>query len=102
MPTPERPPRRAAALRYDKEDRTGAPKVVAAGRGEIAEKILAAARDAGVPIREDRALAEALAALEVGTEIPPQLYEAVAQALVWALRLDRLSHALGAAPETRP
>jgi flagellar biosynthesis protein len=102
MPTPEPAPRRAAALRYDKDDPSGAPTVVAAGRGEIAEKILAAARDAGVPIREDRALAEALAALEVGTEIPPQLYEAVAQALVWALRLDRSSHAPGAAPGTRP
>jgi len=101
MPTPEQPSRRAAALRYDKEDRTGAPKVVAAGRGEIAEKILAAARDAGVPIREDRVLAEALAALEVGTEIPQQLYEAVAQALVWALRLDRSRHVPGPGPGTR-
>jgi flagellar biosynthesis protein len=102
MRTPEQRPRRAAALRYDKDDAKGAPTVVAAGRGEIAEKILAAAREAGVPIREDRALAEALAALEVGTEIPPQLYEAVAQALVWALRLDRSSHVPGSDPGTRP
>jgi type III secretion system FlhB-like substrate exporter len=42
-----------------------------------------------VPVREDRLLAEALAALEVGTEIPEALYAAVAEALVWAYRLAR-------------
>jgi flagellar biosynthesis protein len=75
----------AAALRYDGE--SAAPTVVASGRGEIAEKILAAARAAGVPVREDELLAEALAALEVGTLVPEELYLAVAEALVWAYRL---------------
>jgi flagellar biosynthesis protein len=72
-------------LRYD--NGSDAPTVVAAGRGQIAENILAAAREASVPIREDRLLAEALAVLEVGTEVPPELYRAVAEALVWAYRL---------------
>jgi flagellar biosynthesis protein len=84
MPTRRRS---AAALRYD--GGAGAPTVVAAGRGELAEKILEAARAAAVPVREDELLAEALAALEVGTEVPPELYRAVAEALVWAYRLAR-------------
>ena len=76
----------AAALRYPGH---GAPKVVAAGKGLVAERILELAREAGVPTREDSALAQALAELELGSEIPPLLYQAVAEALVWALRLDR-------------
>ena len=82
MPTPRK---RAAALRYEG---TGAPKVVAAGRGLIAEKILAAAKEAGVPVREDQALAEALSGLELGREVPEELWVAVAEALAWAYRLD--------------
>lgn len=78
--------RRATALRYDK-DRGGAPKVVASGRGLIAETILDRAREAGVPIREDPALSEALGRLELLDEIPEELYAAVAEALVWAYRL---------------
>ena len=82
MPTPKS----AAALRYDGGE--GAPTVVASGRGAIAERILAAAREAGVPVREDELLAQALAALDAGTEVPPELYQAVAEALVWAYRLS--------------
>jgi len=67
----------------------GAPKVVAAGKGVLAERILELAKESGVPTREDSALAQALAELELGTEIPSPLYQAVAEALVWALRLDR-------------
>jgi flagellar biosynthesis protein len=79
-------PKRAAALRYEKGSDT--PKVTAAGRGLIAEKILEEAKQAGVPIREDTALAEALSGLELGTEVPEELWVAVAQALAWAYRLD--------------
>jgi flagellar biosynthesis protein len=78
--------RKAAALRYDGKD--AAPTVIATGRGAIADRILAAAREAGVPVREDQLLAEALAALELGTEVPPELYQAVAEALVWAYALS--------------
>jgi flagellar biosynthesis protein len=63
--------------------------VVATGRGPLAERILQAAREAGVPIREDAILAEALATLELTAEISAELYQAVAEALVWAYRLDR-------------
>ena len=79
------PPKRAAALRYSGG---GAPAVTAAGRGLIAERILEEARKAGVPIREDRALAEALSGLELGSEVPEDLWVAVAQALAWAYGLD--------------
>jgi flagellar biosynthesis protein len=77
--------RRAAALRYEGG---GAPKLTAAGRGLVAEKILAEAKRAGVPIREDKALAEALAGFELGSEVPEELWVAVAEALAWAYRLD--------------
>jgi flagellar biosynthesis protein len=62
--------------------------VVATGRGLVAEKILDAAREAGVPLREDPVLMEALATLELEQEIPPELYRAVAEALAWAYRLS--------------
>jgi len=78
-------PRRASALKYEG---TGAPKVVASGSGLIAERILAAAREAGIAIREDAALAEALSKLDLGREIPEDLYVAVAEALAWAYALD--------------
>ena len=85
--SPPDPPKRAAALRYEK-GADAAPKLVAAGAGHIADRILALAREAGVPIREDAALAEALARLQVDLDIPPDLYAAVAEALVWAYSLD--------------
>jgi flagellar biosynthesis protein len=81
-------PKRATALRYDAE-RDRAPKVVATGAGVLADRILEVAREAGVPVREDAALLEALAGLELESEIPEELYQAVAETLVWAYRLDR-------------
>jgi flagellar biosynthesis protein len=80
-------PRRAAALRYEK-GAEGAPKVVAAGAGHIAERIIELAREQGVPVREEPALAEALARLELEQEIPPELFVAVAEVLVWAYGLE--------------
>jgi flagellar biosynthesis protein len=87
MPEPPPPPRRrAAALHY--EPGAPAPKVTASGAGLIADRIVAAAREAGVPVRSDPALAEALSALELGRDIPEALWTAVAEALAWAYRLD--------------
>jgi flagellar biosynthesis protein len=79
-------PRRATALSYELGDT--APQVVATGRGHVAEQIIAAAQAAGVPVRSDPALAQTLAALELGEEIPEALYRAVAETLAWAYRLD--------------
>jgi len=82
---PDQPRRRASALKYEG---VGAPKVVASGQGLIADRIVAEARAAGIAVREDAALAEALSALDLGREIPEDLYAAVAEALAWAYALD--------------
>jgi len=82
---PEQRPR-ATALRYEPGAR--APSVVATGRGAVADRIVAAAEEAGVPVREDPALAAALAGLELGADVPEELWVAVAEALAWAYRLD--------------
>jgi len=85
MSPPDR--KRATALSYGPVQ--NAPKIVAAGQGVIAERILEIAAAAGVPIREDEALVNALMSLELGQEIPEDLFVAVAEALAWAYRLDR-------------
>jgi flagellar biosynthesis protein len=90
MSGPERP-RRAAALRYDRE-RGGAPQVIAAGAGEIARRIVELAAQNAVPVHEEPALAEALARLELEQEIPPELFVAVAEVLVWAYGLEAKRH----------
>ena len=66
-----------------------APKVVAVGRGWVGRKIVETAREHGVPLREDPILAEALSTLELDTEIPPALYEAVAKVIAFVLRTGR-------------
>jgi flagellar biosynthesis protein len=86
MATPEHDPgRRAAAVRYRSGDVS--PALIATERGHVADAILQAAADAGVPVREDPALLQALATLELGQHVPAELYAAVAEALVWAYRL---------------
>jgi flagellar biosynthesis protein len=62
--------------------------VVATGSGLVAERIVAAAREAGVPVRSDAALAEALGALELGDDVPEALWTAVAETLAWAYKLN--------------
>ncbi len=79
---------RAVALKYTPGEHT-APQVVAAGRGLVAQRILDRAREAGVPVHRDAALVQALSALEVGDVIPPELYQAVAEVLVFLLDLER-------------
>ena len=78
-------PKRATALRWTG---TGAPQVVAAGRGAVAEKILEQAQAAGVPVHEDPVLADALAQLALGDEVPEAMWTAVAEVLAWAYGLD--------------
>jgi len=74
----------AVALHYDKK---GAPRVVAKGRGSIGEKIIELAKAHDIPIEENDVLAGALSKVELGDEIPPELYKAVAEVLVFVLRL---------------
>jgi flagellar biosynthesis protein len=75
------------ALKYDqKSDR--APRVVAKGRGNVAEKILDIAKENNVPLYEDKNLIQVLEALELETEIPPELYRALAEVLAFVYRLN--------------
>lgn len=78
----------AAALSYNRGEQD-APEVIAGGYGEVAEKIIQLAEEAGIPVREDPILAQALAGLQVGSEVPPELYLAAAEALIWAWRADQ-------------
>ena len=74
-----------AALKYTG---TGAPQVVAAGRGHVAATILARAHEAGVPVHRDPELASALAQLSLGQEVPEAMWTAVAEVLAWAYGLQ--------------
>lgn len=79
--------KKAAALSYD-QDQDAAPRVVARGAGLVAQKIVDLAAAHNIPVREDPNLAQMLAALDVNTEIPAELYQAVAQVLVFIYRMN--------------
>jgi flagellar biosynthesis protein len=73
----------AVALLYEEPN---APRVVATGRGWVGDKIIETAREHGVPIEENPALAQALSTIELDEEIPEALYRAVAEILGFILR----------------
>lgn len=80
--------KQAIALEYDPSD--DAPKVIASGRGIMAEKILEKAKESDVPIHRDDKLADTLSKLEIGDMIPPELYEVVAEILVFVDAMDKI------------
>lgn len=82
----ETPPPLAVALRYDAPD---APRVVAVGRGELGQRIIDTAREHGVPLETNPALAEALSGIELDTAIPEAMYEAVALVIAFILNAAR-------------
>jgi flagellar biosynthesis protein len=75
----------AVALHYEQP---GTPRVVAKGKGEIGQKIIETARQHGVPIEENASLAGALSEVEIGDEIPVELYKAVAEVLLFIMRMS--------------
>jgi flagellar biosynthesis protein len=75
----------AVALHYDK---TGAPRVIAKGKGSIGAKIIEVAKAHDIPIEENELLAGALSNVELGDEIPAELYKAVAEVLIFVLKLS--------------
>ncbi len=75
----------AVALHYG---RTGAPRVVAKGKGSLGAKIIEVAKAHDIPIEENEVLAGALSNVELGEEIPAELYKAVAEVLIFVLRLS--------------
>lgn len=82
----------AAALAYDPAN-AGAPKLVARGKGRVAQRILELADEHDVPVRRDPTLVSILGALEIGSEIPPDLYGVIAEVLAWAYHTDRAAGA---------
>lgn len=88
MPQEKKKPKQAIALEYNPQE--DAPKVIASGRGVLAEKIIEKAKESNVPVHRDDSLAETLSRLEIGEMIPPELYEVVAEILVFVDSMDKL------------
>ena len=79
---------KAVALKYDKSGQ-GAPKVIAKGQGEIAQKIKEKAQEFDVPIFQNEALASSLLNLDLDEQIPANLYKAVAEVFVWLMQSEK-------------
>ena len=78
----------AVAVAYDPND--SAPRILAAGKGALADRIIEKAKDSDVPLYEDGQLADTLSRLKIGDMIPPELYSVVAEILVFVDDMDRL------------
>lgn len=78
----------AVAVAYEPGER--APKILATGKGELAQKIVEKAKEAKIPFYQDNELAGTLSKLQIGDMIPPELYEVVAQILVFVDDMDKL------------
>jgi len=81
------PPRSAVALAYSQSE--AAPTVLAKGRGELAERIIQKAREAGIYVHESPELVRLLLEVDLDAQIPPALYRAVAEVLAWLYRIER-------------
>lgn len=86
-------PKQAIALSYDPNE--DAPKVIASGTGALAERIIEKAKEVDVPIHRDDKLADTLSKLEIGDMIPPELYEVVAEILVFVDQMDKIKAKMG-------
>lgn len=85
--------KQAIALEYDPNDE--APRVIASGKGALAERIIEKAKESDVPVHRDDKLAETLSRLEIGETIPPELYEVVAEILVFVDAMDKIKGKMG-------
>ena len=83
----------AVAISYDIDD--AAPKILATGKGTVAEKIIQKAKESDVPLYKDNKLANTLSKLQIGDMIPPELYEVVAEILVFVNDMDKIRAKLG-------
>lgn len=84
--------KQAIALEYDPED--NAPRVIASGKGIVAERIIEKAKEADIPVHRDDKLADTLSRLDIGDMIPPELYEVVAEILVFVDAMDKIQSKL--------
>lgn len=80
--------KQAVAIEYNPEDM--APKIVATGRGKLAERIIEQAKENDVPVHQDEKLANTLSKLDIGEYIPPELYEVVAEILVFVDNMEKI------------
>ncbi len=80
--------KKVAAIKYDAGD--DAPKLIAKGAGNIADRILDKAQESDIPVYQDSKLVQELTKLELGDFIPPELYKVVAEIMVFVTDLDRL------------
>ena len=83
----------AVALSYEPGEQ--APKILATGKGALAEKLIDVAKEADVPTYKDDKLADTLSRLEIGDMIPPELYQVVAEILVFVNDMDKIRQKLG-------
>lgn len=79
----------AVALEYN-PTLDDAPKIIATGKGILAEKIIEKAKESDIPVHQDSKLAGTLSKLEIGDMIPPELYEAVAEVLVFVDAMEKI------------
>ena len=82
----------AVALSYEPGD--VAPKILATGKGHMADKIIEAAKENDVPFYKDNKLADTLSKLDIGESIPPELYEVVAEILVFVDGMEKIKSKL--------
>jgi len=86
--SPNREKKTAVALEYEPTDQ--APKVIASGQGYIAEKIIDTAKQSDIPVHKDEKLVGSLKNIEIGEYIPPELYQVVADVLVFVDAMDHI------------
>lgn len=80
--------KQAAALQYS-PDTDRAPKIIATGKGEVAQRIIDKANESNVPVYKDANLANTLSSLSIGDEIPPEIYDVVAEILLFIGNVDK-------------
>lgn len=78
----------AVALSYDPNDE--APKIIASGKGYLADRIIERAKENDVPLHKDDKLANTLSKLDIGDFIPPELYQVVSEVLLFVDRMDTI------------
>jgi flagellar biosynthesis protein len=82
------PDKTAVALAYNPDE--VAPKIIASGKGYLADKILQKAKENQIPVHQDEKLVSTLSKLKIGDYIPPELYEVVSEILVFVDNMDRI------------
>lgn len=92
--------KKAVALQYEAE-RDTAPRVIAKGKGHVAENILAAAQSNTIPVYQNKSLVNMLMAIDIDREIPPELYKAIAEVMAYVYKMDKKEQARRLAQKPR-